>query len=660
VTFLSPWSALFAAAITLPLLLLLYFLKLRRQSLRIPSTLLWQKSFEDLQVNAPFQRLRWSALLALQLLVLILLLLALGDPVWQGGDAASKRVVVIIDRSASMNARVPTLPDAEAPSTRLDFAKQQARQVIERLGRSNGPEEIMLIAFGRNANVVNGFSSDRRSLMEALDSIEPSDEQGDLDAALQLASAFLGSRDEAELLSPPAVMLISDGNIAPSTQAEGYRLRAGRFTFVQVSPTSNEQDDANATSDNIGFVALGARRDIENPQDVSIFARLINTNPQPVETVITILIDSQPVAAIRKSIPGIDAGLPGESFITHQIEAPGDATIVLRHNRADDLTADDSAALVLPAPSRPRVLLVHPSDSPADSFLHDLLDAADLQQLQPISDDAYRVTQSSGSLAGQFDLVVFDRVNAEQLPGVPTLSVGAVPALLRAEPAPSDEGRHILSWDRQHALMRNVSLDTIVYSGFGNYVLPSSATALALGQQGPLIAAFRTRGVMHVAVGFEMVRSNWPLHISSAIFLQNVIDTLPGRASSRNDLTYQPGDSIPIRVLPDVNQLEIEGPEPFTVNASPGAMINLPALSHSGVYLIKGAAPPYQTLALSMLSDVESDIRPRSTVQVNAESATARREDGLASVPLWPWLVALAFALMTVEWLVYCRRARGS
>ena len=48
-SFLSLWSALVATAIAVPLLLLLYVLRLRRRRLRMPSTLLWEKSFEDLQ-----------------------------------------------------------------------------------------------------------------------------------------------------------------------------------------------------------------------------------------------------------------------------------------------------------------------------------------------------------------------------------------------------------------------------------------------------------------------------------------------------------------------------------------------------------------------------------------------------------------------------------
>src|SRR2546422_693955 len=68
---LPGWAA--AVFLLVPLLLvLLYFLKMRRQPLQVPSTFLWKKSVEDQTVNSLFQWLRRNLLLILQLLCVLL------------------------------------------------------------------------------------------------------------------------------------------------------------------------------------------------------------------------------------------------------------------------------------------------------------------------------------------------------------------------------------------------------------------------------------------------------------------------------------------------------------------------------------------------------------------------------------------------------------
>ena len=79
-SFLNPMAIAVALGVTVPALVALYFLKLKRSVYRVPSTLLWKRAVEDLQVNSPFQRLRGSLLLLLQLLVLILVAFAGRDP----------------------------------------------------------------------------------------------------------------------------------------------------------------------------------------------------------------------------------------------------------------------------------------------------------------------------------------------------------------------------------------------------------------------------------------------------------------------------------------------------------------------------------------------------------------------------------------------------
>src|SRR5689334_21988250 len=62
------------------LIVLLYFLKLKRKPHTVPSTFLWKKSIEDLHVNRLMQWLRQNVLLLLQLLVALALIYALLAP----------------------------------------------------------------------------------------------------------------------------------------------------------------------------------------------------------------------------------------------------------------------------------------------------------------------------------------------------------------------------------------------------------------------------------------------------------------------------------------------------------------------------------------------------------------------------------------------------
>src|SRR3954451_9358056 len=58
-----PWEAGLGLLFIPLALILLYFLKLKRKPLRVPSTFLWRKSIEDLHANSFFQWLRDNVLL---------------------------------------------------------------------------------------------------------------------------------------------------------------------------------------------------------------------------------------------------------------------------------------------------------------------------------------------------------------------------------------------------------------------------------------------------------------------------------------------------------------------------------------------------------------------------------------------------------------------
>src|SRR5436189_3886663 len=102
-----------------PAVLAMYLLKLRRTEAIVPSTLLWQRLVADVEANAPWQRLRRSLLLLLQLLLVLLLAFLAARPFIERPAALARDLVLVIDTSASMGA-------TDASPTRLDAAKAAA------------------------------------------------------------------------------------------------------------------------------------------------------------------------------------------------------------------------------------------------------------------------------------------------------------------------------------------------------------------------------------------------------------------------------------------------------------------------------------------------------------------------------------------------------
>src|SRR5437879_13609414 len=116
-----------AFSIIIPIIFLLYFMRPQRQERVIGSTLLWQQALQDLQASRPWQRLRITPLLLLQLLAAIFIVLILARPAIFLRSPISGDTIIILQASASMQA-------IDVAPNRFEVAKSQIADLVDNLG----------------------------------------------------------------------------------------------------------------------------------------------------------------------------------------------------------------------------------------------------------------------------------------------------------------------------------------------------------------------------------------------------------------------------------------------------------------------------------------------------------------------------------------------
>ena len=180
-SFLSPLA--FAILGVAAPLVLLYFLKVRRRERRVSSLMLWGAELRDREASAFFQRLQRDPLLILQILALIALAVALARPVVTVSGEGARKVVVVLDTSASMKAR-------DVSPSRFEAARAEAASFVRRLGEG---AEIMVIESGVQPHVTAALGRDRDRALSAIRAARPRDLPQRLPEALRTARALVGA-----------------------------------------------------------------------------------------------------------------------------------------------------------------------------------------------------------------------------------------------------------------------------------------------------------------------------------------------------------------------------------------------------------------------------------------------------------------------------------
>ncbi len=610
--FLNPLALLFLLAV--PLLILLYFLKLKRPQVRTASTLLWQKVIEDMRVNSPFQKLKRSILLILQLLALIAAVIALSRPLLHVQESGNQSLIVLLDNSASMNT---VEPDGR---TRLERAKAEIARIAGGLARD---DDMMLVTFNTRAAVACGFTSNKRQLKDVIAAIKPTECATLAEPAFAIAKSLVNSR------AHPRVLLFSDG-VFPAPQ--------GLDLDVPV-----EYRKAGTPRPNLAITGLDVRRSINDRSKIEMFVAVENFSKELFSGNMTVQLDGAVLDSKHVSVGA-------QETLSQIFEAvlPAGGNVKVEFDAKDALAADNCAWKVVPPPLSRRILIVGPNSY----FIERAFKAAAGVSFKTITPEEYDAKE-----AAQASTVIWNCAQKPRVAPCNNVYLGCFPTIEGLTPGAKVSSPDILDWDNSHPVNRFIDYDNLLISSAVAMTLPEHASVILRSSRTPLIGLFAAeRGVICVAA-FDPMQSNWPLLVSFPLFLNGCLDYFDEQQNRKIETNIPVGKTITVPPTAGAPAVKLPSGEKRGMNRNASGEHSFAGVDACGIYRVEFPAQQQQfSIAANLFDRRESTLEPAETIAVGRKTIKAVGLDKKVNREYWNYLVMAAGAVLLVEWIVYHRR----
>ena len=606
-TWLQPWAAWLLAG--LPLIVLLYLLKVRRRPVTVSTLVFWRRVLEEHRRRALFQKLRHVLSLLLWLLIFALIVAAIARPSFDRLVREGAATVLLIDARARMQA---VEDDGE---TRWEKARHAALKAI---GEVSGGRPMALIAVGPQPIVLSPFTSDERALRTALEQSEVTDATGSLSEALDLAEALLATRGSARQL-----VLYTDRTPDPSL-TRGYPLLAAH-------PVGSSRD-------NVAIVKFGSRPLPSSPQTSEVLVEVANFGAHEITTNLEFRYDDRLLDVKRLTL----AAGAKETRVFPSLPRPGGAAkgqLVAKLERDDALMLDNVARALLPPPKTIRVLLV----SNGNIFLEKALAADPGVSFELVAPDGW-----SNGLSAKFDVTVYDDLTPAGWENAHALFVGRTPFDVEGA---SLAAPVLTDIDGTHPILRALDLSNVAVLRGHTLAAPNPGEkwiydAPLRSLENPLLIAGEQRGApvrRVVALGLDLAATDLPLRVAFPLLVSNAVHWLAGNVKESR-FPLRCGETIALQ--PDEH---IVATPPITGFFQP---------LRNGFYELESPVRR-EWVAVNTASEQESDLRGGRHAEAGETKPSKLPELAMTWRPDWPpwrYLALVALILATVEWSLFNRR----
>lgn len=604
---LAPLAALFALII--PVIVALYFLRVRRPEAPISSTLLWRRAVRDRQASVPWQRLRFSWLLLLQLIAALLVVAALVRPALTTHAALAPHTIVVVDDSMSMQA-------TDVAPSRFEVARQKANSIVDQMTPA---ARVTLIALDDHPRVLASSTGAQQPLRDALDALHPSNGSADLQGALAVASSVAGSGAGTRMV------LLSDG-ITDSLHAP--------LTL----PFDLQYQPIGASGENLAISALDV---VVQPGERDAVAHVDNLGRQRQSTSLEVRADGHLL-----DVRHLDLEPHGGRDVIVPLPA-GAATVTATLTPHDALSVDDSAT-VDAAPGRTFAITLVTAHN---VFLDHALRLRPDAKVTTITPEKYRPDPA-------VDMYVFDGFIPKTLPSQPYWLVGPPgnAALgVGGDVAPG----HPRAATAADPLLHNVDLSDVHLARARDLRGSTFGRAVIDSQAGPLLLV-RDSGPRAALLGFDVHDSDLPLRTAFPLLVDRISSfLLPESLPSR---THGPGELVQIQPQPGTTAVDVSKPDGSSAHftTAGGQTVSFGDTDEVGMYSVTeerggNRAPLHSRFAVNAFDPQRSSIAPHATLALSGTASAALVAAPSAPLDVWPWLAVALLGVLSVEWLVFHR-----
>ena len=613
-------------------IVIFYILKIRMRRVPVSTTLFWRQIFEEKQPRSIWQKLRHLLSLLIQVAFLLLVVFALTEPIFKWEIREARRLVLVVDNSASMNAS-----DVPPAASRLAKAKEEALALIDGL---RFRDEVAIIAAGTQPTVRCGLTGHQRTLRDELKKIAPTDGPTRVKEAVELARRLLADQGDANAKGRSSVVVLTDGGFDDASKLA----EAGDVKVVGVG---------GAKTGNVGITKFQVRRSLVDPIGYQILVEVTNASDQVVETRLEMDLDDGAVDVVPLRLE------PGKPYrkVFEKTSADG-GKLVGKIDRPDALPADNRAWAILPRRDLQPVTLV----SGGNLFLEKVFEANPLVKLA-----VARAAPASGTPG----ITVFHKDVPAKLPPGPVLVIEPTTSTDLWTIGEVQQNPIVTKQDKDSPLMAHVRLDNVLMPEARQLKLNAPkvqvlATSLT---NDPLYASIdRPEGkVLVLTVNLE--KGDLPLQTAFPIMVANALGWFAGtKGELRESLSTGVVTDIelPPSADPAKGGLALLAPDGRSKPLPPsGNKVTVGPLDQCGVWSIvrpssdaskagakvREAPKPLLEVACNLASRPESDLRsPLPT------TSKASLVGGFGGWPIWVVLCATALALAGLEWYLYQRR----